>query len=121
MVNVSITNGRMLLAVEGLDKLWTLRSTLEFPLAHVRSARVDREAARGWWHGFRLSGTNLPGILTAGNYYMPGDGLVFFDVHDPDRTVVLELDHEHYKRLVLEVADPAAEVEKLVAAGVARG
>ena len=121
MVDISIANGRVHLEVEGLDKLWALRSSLEFPVDHIRSARVDREAARGWWHGFRLPGTNLPGIITAGNFYMPGDGLVFFDVHDPERTVVLELHHEHYKRLVIEVADPASDVEKLVAAGVARG
>ena len=74
--------------------------------------RVDPEAAQGWWHGFRIPGTNIPGVLTAGTFY-GSDGFVFYDVHDTDNTIVLELDHEHYKKLVVEVADPQASVAML--------
>ncbi|MEO8202206.1 MAG: hypothetical protein ABI679_16865, partial [Gemmatimonadota bacterium] len=109
MVNISLEGDRIRLEVQGWDKLWALKNQLEFPLSHVLSARVDPELARGWWHGFRLPGTQIPGVLTAGTFYQR-DGAVFFDVHDPDRTIVLELDHEHYVRLVVEVADPAAVV-----------
>jgi hypothetical protein len=41
---------------------------------------------------------------------------VFFDIQDPERTIVLELEHEHYRRLVVEVADPGATVSRLQAA-----
>jgi hypothetical protein len=78
----------------------------------VRSVRVDPEPARGWWHGFRLPGTQIPGLLTAGTFYQH-DGAVFYDVRNPERTIVLELEHEHYKRLVVEVADPAAAVANI--------
>ena len=105
MVNVSIEGDRIHLDVEGIDQLWALRSHLEFPLSHVRAVRVDPEAARGWWHGLKLFGSNIPGILTAGTFYQQG-GIVFYDVHDPDRTIVLELDHEHYDRLIVEVENP---------------
>lgn len=47
------------------------------------------------------------------NYRYQSDGFVFCDVHDPERTVVIELDHEHYQRLVIEVASPADVVETL--------
>ena len=43
---------------------------------------------------------------------------MFYEVHDPERTIVLELDHEHSKRLVIEVADPAAAVLLRTSAGV---
>ena len=46
---------------------------------------------------------------------------VCYHVHHPDNTIVLELDHEHYKRLVIEVADPAASVAMLAAGGVPTG
>lgn len=115
MVEVSIEGDRVRLGVEGWDKLWALRSQLEFPLAHIRAVRADPEPARGWWHGLRLGGTQMPGVLTAGTFYQQG-GLVFYDVHDPDRTIVLELEHEHYERLVIEVADPASTVAMLNAA-----
>jgi hypothetical protein len=113
MIDVSVQGDRVRLEVEGWDKLWTLRSQLEIPLAHIIAVRIDPDAARGFWHGFRMGGTNVPGLLTAGTFYQPGDGWVFFDVHDPEQTVVLELEHEHYRRLVIEVADPQAVVSLL--------
>jgi hypothetical protein len=92
---------------------------LEIPVSHVRSVRVDPEPARGWWHGLKMPGTNIPGVLTAGTFYQ-GDGWVFYDVHDPEKTIVLELEHEHYKRLVVEVEDPHAVAAMLTDALTAR-
>jgi hypothetical protein len=112
MVVVTVDGDRVRFEVQGWDKLWALTSRLEIPLAHIRSVRQDPEPARGWWHGLKMPGTQIPGVLTAGTFYQ-SDGAVFFDVHDPDRTLVLELDHEHYTRLVIEVEDPAATVSLL--------
>ncbi|MGH7646486.1 MAG: hypothetical protein ACREND_00090, partial [Gemmatimonadaceae bacterium] len=112
MVEVTIEGDRIRFDVDGWDKMWALKSRLEIPLAHVTSVRIDPEPARGWWHGFRMPGTQIPGILTAGTFYQH-DGAVFYDVHDPEHTIVIELDHEHYRRLVVEVADAAATVALL--------
>jgi hypothetical protein len=112
MVDVTIAGDRIRFEMEGWDKFWSLRSRLEFPLSHVTSVRQDSEPAHGWWHGFRLMGTNLPGVLTAGTFYQH-EGAVFYDVRDPERTIVLELTHEHYRRLVIEVKDPAGTVAML--------
>jgi hypothetical protein len=62
-----------------------------------------------------MPGTQIPGILTAGTFYQ-SDGAVFYDVHDPERTIVIDLEHEHYKRLVIEVENPDAVVVVLRAA-----
>jgi hypothetical protein len=105
MVTVSIADSRLHLDVEGFDRFLSLRSHLDIPLSHIRSVRVDPEAARGWWHGLRLMGSQIPGVVTAGTFYEQG-GIVFYDVHDPDGTIVLELDHERYKRLIVEVEAP---------------
>ncbi len=109
MVKISIEGDRINFEVQGWDKVWTLRSQLSIPLAHVSEVAVDPDAARGWWHGLRLLGTQLPGVITAGTFYEHG-GIVFYDVHDPERTIVLELDHERYERLIVEVHDPASAV-----------
>jgi hypothetical protein len=114
MVLISIEGDRVHLDVEGLDKFWAFRSRLDIPLAHIRAVHIDPEAARGWWHGLRIMGSNIPGVLTAGTFYQDG-GIVFYDVHDPERTIVLELEHETYKRLIVEVEDPQktrATIEK---------
>jgi len=112
MVEISINGDRAHFEVKGWDKFWSLKSELEIPLSHVRSVRADPNAARGWWHGFRLPGTNIPGVLAAGTFYN-SEGFVFFDVHDCDNTIVIDLEHEHYKKLVVEVADPQASVAML--------
>lgn len=107
MVEISVAGDKAVFEVEGIDKLWSLRSRLEIPLAHIGSVRADPAVARGWWHGLRLLGTNVPGLLTAGTFHQHGNN-VFWDVHDPERTIVISLDHEIYDQLIIEVSDPAA-------------
>ena len=109
MVDLSISGGNLRLDVRGADKLWALKSSLEIPLQHVAGIRTDPEIAWGWWHGWRLPGTNIPGVITAGTFYQHGKR-VFWDVHNPDNTVVIELRDERYNQLIVEVADPNAAV-----------
>ncbi len=115
MVDLSISGGNLLLHVRGADKLWALKSSLEIPLAHIAGIRADPTVAHGWWHGIRMPGTNIPGVLTAGTFYHDGQR-VFWDVHNPDNTVVIELKDERYNELIVEVADPQAAVELVEAA-----
>ena len=121
MVTISVEGDRVRFEVEGWDKVWALKSQLEIPLEHIQSVRVDPEAARGWWHGFRLPGTQIPGVITAGTFFTTSEGFVFYDVHDPDNTIVLELTHEQYKRLVVEVENPTDAVAMLQSAIAKRG
>jgi hypothetical protein len=112
MVILMISDGVARFEIEGLDKLWSLRSRLEIPLDHIRGARLDPDVARGWWHGIRAAGTNVPGVVTAGTFYQHGKR-VFWDVHDPERTVIVELADERYDELIVEVADPVSTVGTL--------
>jgi hypothetical protein len=109
LVDLAITDGKLTLHVRGADKLWALKSSLEIPLAHVAGVRADPAAARGWYHGLRMPGTNLPGVITAGTFYQDGKR-VFWDVHHPDKTIVIDLHDERYNELVVEVDDPQAAV-----------
>ena len=45
----------------------------------------------------------------SGTFYQEGER-VFWDVHDPEKTVVIRLKDERYARLVIEVEDPPATV-----------
>ncbi len=105
MVNPTIEGGTLILEVEGADKFWALKSRLSIPLAHITGVRLDDEIVKEWWHGFRLPGSNLPGVITAGTFYQQGKR-VFWDIHHPDMAVVISLSHESYDELVIEVADP---------------
>ena len=113
MTEVEIGDGRLRVVVEGFDKVLALRSTLEMPLSHVRRASQDPEALRER-HGLRLAGTSLPGVVAAGTFF---DGEWWFlDVHHPERAVKIDLDHEHYAALIVEVADPEGTVRAINAA-----
>ena len=108
-MDLSIAEGKLTLHVRGADKLWAFKSSLEIPLVHIASVRADPEAARGWYHGIRIPGTNVPGIITAGTFYQDGKR-VFWDVHSPEKTIVIDLHDERYNELVVEVDDPEEAV-----------
>ena len=110
MVELSVAGDKLILNVRGADKLWALKSSLEIPLQHIVAARADASVAHGWYHGIRLPGTNIPGVLTAGTFYQHGQR-VFWDVHNPDRTIVVELSDDRYNELIVEVDDPQAAVD----------
>jgi hypothetical protein len=115
MVQIEITEGKLHLHVVGADKLWAFKSSLEIPLAHITGVRADPSIAHGWYHGVRLPGTNIPGVITAGTFYQDGKR-VFWDVHNADKTIVIDLRDERYNELIVEVADPQMAVEQLTAA-----
>jgi hypothetical protein len=115
MVNVDTVDGAAVFEVEGLDQLWALRSRLEIPLTHITDVAHDPEQVGRWWHGWKLLGTDVPGLFAAGTFYYHGE-LVFWDVHDPANTIVVSLNHERYKKLILEVGDPEGVVNRLRAA-----
>lgn len=110
MVDLEIKEGNLVIDVRGADKFWALKSTLEIPLQHLTGVRADPTIARGWWHGLKLIGTDLPGVLWAGTFFQHGKR-IFWDVHDPEKTIVIDLRHERYAELIVEVADPAAAVQ----------
>ncbi len=115
MVNVSLLEDRAVFEVEGLHQLWALRSRFEIPLTHLTDAEFDPDQVARWWHGWKIAGTDMPGLFAAGTFYYHGE-LVFWDVHDTARTVIVSLNHERYKKLIVEVADPEAVVAALRAA-----
>ncbi|GHH63399.1 hypothetical protein ACFXKJ_13660 [Kitasatospora indigofera] len=108
MARVSVTDGTLVVEVEGIDKLWALKSRLEIPLANVRGATIDPGMAQES-RGIKLLGTHMPGLITAGTFRSHGDR-VFWDVKNPAGAIVIELADENYTRLILEVADPRATV-----------
>jgi hypothetical protein len=112
MVSIEIADDKAVFEVVGWDKLWSLRSRLEIPISHIKQAYVDPTPAMGWFDGVKIAGTALPHIFRAGIFYQEG-GLVFWDVHHPEKTIVVELDHESFSKLIVEVDDPDAAARLL--------
>ena len=93
------------------------RRRLEIPLAHILDVRhADPSVTGGWWKGVRVPGTRVPGLLTAGTF-LRGGRRTFWDVgRHPEHAIVVELTDEPFAELIIEVADPAAEVARFQAA-----
>jgi hypothetical protein len=115
MVDITIQDGRAVFNVEGMHKLWSFRSRIDIPLTHITGVDADPDQVGVWWHGFKLLGTDVPGMFAAGTFYYHRE-LVFWDVHDPASTVIVSLEHERYKKLIIEVSDVADTVARLRAA-----
>jgi hypothetical protein len=109
MAQIAVDGNVLRIEVVGFDKVLALRSHLDVPLTHVRAARADPDIAKGWFHGLKAAGANIPGVVTAGTFYSHGER-TFWDVHDPAKVIVIDLDHESFSHLVLGVDDPAAAV-----------
>jgi hypothetical protein len=114
MIKHEVKDDVLHLTVEGMDKVWALKSELSIPLSHITGIRTDTEVVHAWWHGFKLPGSNIPGILTAGTFYQDGKR-VFWDIHHPEEAVIISLDHESYDELVVEVENPEAFVSEVQA------
>ena len=112
MVSISIDGDHLHLEVKGLDKLWAFKSQLDIPLRHILSVRHDPSAVSGWWHGIKFPGTSIPGVLTAGTFYQHGQR-VFWDVHDPDKSIIIQLHDDRFDELIVEVDDPVTAVNQI--------
>src|SRR5699024_2723718 len=111
MVHVTVQGDKVLFEVKGLHKLWALKSRFEVPRSEILDVRKDPAAARAP-KGWRVPGTYIPGLITAGTYYRKGKR-TFCDVCSPDDAVALTLGNARYNRLIVEVEDPDGVVRSL--------
>lgn len=112
MTEYQIVDGTLELTVEGMDKLWALRSHLRIPLSDVSDVRFDPDPASLFSGGFKVAGSRIPGVLQAGTF-ISQEGTTFWDVHRPGHAIVLTLEHEHYRELVVDVENPEQAVQAI--------
>jgi hypothetical protein len=111
MVEIEIQGTNVVFTVKGIHKLWALKSQLSIPQAHILAVRQDEAALQGW-KGWKAPGTKIPNILTAGTFYLEGEQ-VFWDVSHAERAIIIDLEDEQYKCLIIEVEHPAGAIEQL--------
>lgn len=115
MVNIRKEDDKFHFEIQGMHKLWAFKSTVEVPVSHVKKAYKCGPDDIGFINGFRFPGTHVPGLITAGTYYRK-DGKVFCDVVNKEKAIVVELDHESYEKLIVEVENPDESIAILTEA-----
>ena len=86
-------------------------------MRHIHDVRHDPKAASlsGWWHGDKeAAAVQIPGVLTVGTFRLYGERM-FWDVHNPEKAIIIELHDDRYGELIVEVNDPLAAVEQIKA------
>jgi hypothetical protein len=115
VARIELTPTTLVVHIEGADRFLALKTHVEVPLEHIAGVDASVPDAHDVWHGLKVAGSNLPGVVTAGRFLQSG-GLAFWDVHDPDHAIGIRLHDEHYSRLVIGVDDPAGEAAAISAA-----
>ena len=116
MTNVTISADRLHVDIRGIDVLWSFKTRIVLPLEHVVGARRDPHLrTEGPWLGAGRTNSLLGYAVAAGPMLVHGRH-EFWDVHDPERAVTIDLVGEPYQRLVVEVGDPAAVIDAVNAA-----
>jgi hypothetical protein len=111
MTIVEVNNDRLDITLTGWDRVWCLKRQLSIPLAHVKSVEVQPRPRRSW-KAVKFPGSYWPDKIQAGSFWSwDKHEWSFWNIRSGKNAVVIELDGERYKRLVLEVDDPERVVE----------
>lgn len=105
MVKVAIQDELVIFDIIGLHKLWSLKNRITVPRKHIVKAHADLAAFPWWKKGWRIPGTHIPFVITAGTYYYRGTKN-FWDVVKERNAIVVELKNESYNNLIIEVENP---------------
>jgi hypothetical protein len=108
---VTIEDGNLVFELHGVDEFLSIKRSISIPLQHIVSVSTERVP----WQPFKqmkVAGTSLPGVIKDGRF-LSSDGMMFFEMHDPDKCVTVNLDHERYKKIVFEVEDKEATAKQI--------
>ena len=121
MADVEVVGDDLVVQIRGIDRYLAFESRLVIPLRHVAGVESNPSEAHGVWHGMRMGGTHIPGLITAGRFVQHGEWS-FWDVHDPNSAIEIRLVDEAYARLIIGVSDPEATCNLITQASLrARG
>lgn len=112
---LSVDGPDLRIRITGKDALYAVSRGVTVPLAAVRSVSAvpHRDVART---GLRLPGSSLPGVLRAGSSGTGSRRDLWLVRRAPELLVIELQPGQRYRRVVLQVPDPAAEAARLRAA-----
>lgn len=60
----------------------------------------------------RLIGARIPTVIKDGRF-LTSEGMMFFEMHNPDKCITVVLNHDKYKQIVFEVEDKEAVAKEI--------
>ena len=109
--NIKIENNNLIFELHGIDKILSIKRSITVPLEHVVSVSTEHVTLDPKLQ-LKLVGVRLPTVIKEGRF-LTSEGMMFFEMHDPDKCITVTLNHEHYKKIVFEV-DNKEEASKQI-------
>ncbi len=103
MVRIEKDKDGYVFRVLGWHKIWAMKDKVVVPFDNIKLVHTNVNDLPVW-KGWRLPGTHLPYVITAGSYYRSGTW-TFWDVSKRQNAIIVELKEGKYTRLVVEVED----------------
>lgn len=100
---VKIEGKNIVFEIHGVDVILSIKRSITIPIEHIMSVSTDKVP----WEPFKqikVAGTGLPGVIKDG-LFLSNDGLLFFEMHNPDNCITVSLNNEKYKKIIFEVQD----------------
>jgi hypothetical protein len=105
---VSIEDGTLVADMRLWDKILAVHGSLRIPLSHVRAAKAGPAPPIPWFR--KVVGTDVPWVIAAGTF-LDNRGWAFYDYRANANCLMLDLEHEFYKVVVIEIDPPQTAVE----------
>ncbi len=109
--NVRIEAGCLVFNSKEVDEIFSLQRTLSVPLKNIGSVSTEKVSARFFEH-LSVAGARFLGKLEDCRY-VTSDGIVFLEMHDPNKCITINLNHNRYKKIILEVENKETTAEHL--------
>ncbi len=110
MVQITTNTNNIVFEIMGWHKLWCLKNSITIPKEKIIKAYQDNSEIT-FWKGFRMPGTEIPGLIAAGNFYKNGRN--FWDVSNNKNVIIITLRNHYYKKLIIEVNNPAQALKQI--------
>lgn len=107
---LTIENDKLIVQPKGLDKIWSFTNKIEIPFKNISSVSIDKEIIN------KFNGTRMPGLATfnkwAGTFILNKEKN-FWNVTRKETPLVIELNNEKFKRLVIGVDNADVWLNKI--------
>ena len=112
MVTITKTNTETSFEIKGIHKIWALKSEIRIPNYHILNAYQNRNEVDEW--KIKAYGTHVPFVIKAGTFYSgEKSDVIFMDVMHPEKVIIVDLQDEQYKKLIIEVENPEESITLL--------
>lgn len=101
MVRITKAENDYIFEILGLHKLWSLRNKIVVKKENIVSITQNLDEFTTW-KGWRMPGTQLPYVITAGTFIKKGKRN-FWDVCNKNNALTIQLKDSYYDKLIIEV------------------